>query len=137
MRRFSKINQRQIQALAALVLWSTFIPGCRTAPPGSPAATRVVLVWLKDPGSAVDRARLIRSAQSLRMIPGVQRVETRRALPSLAPEVDRSFDLGVVITFRDRAALQHYEKDPRQLAAMRRYLRPLVRRYEVFNLGGR
>lgn len=99
--------------------------------------TRVVLVWLKRPESSADRAQVVRAAHSLRMVPGVLRVETGRALPPLGPGVDRSFDLGVVITFRDRAALQHYEKDPRHLAAIRGYLRPLVRRYDVFNLSSR
>jgi len=55
----------------------------------------------------------------------------------LPSEADRSFDLGVVITFRDRAALQRYEKDPRHLEAMRRYLQPFVRRYETYNLTAR
>ncbi len=68
------------------------------------------------------------------MIPGVMKVETGRSVPSLAPGADQSFDLGVVITFRDRASLRRYEKDPRHLDAMQRYLRPTVRRYEVFNL---
>lgn len=71
------------------------------------------------------------------MIPGVVKVEAGGALPALAPEVDRSFDLGVVITFRDQAALRRYQKDPRHLEAMRHYLRPLVRRCEVYNLTGR
>ena len=64
-------------------------------------------------------------------------VQAGHAVPALAPGADRSFDLGVVITLRDRAALQRYEKDPRHADAMRRYLRPLVRRYEVYNLSGR
>ncbi len=111
------------------------LPGCSTTP--APALTHVVLMWLKHPERGADRLQLIRAAHSLRMIPGVLRVEAGRVVPTLAPGVDRSFDLGVVITFRDRAALQRYENDPRHLEAMRRYLRPLVRRYEVYNLNSR
>ena len=99
--------------------------------------THVVLMWLKHPESAADRAQLVRAAHSLRMMPGVLRVETGRTVRGLGPEVDRSFDLGVVITFRDRAALERYEEDPRHSGAMERYLRPLVRHYEVYNLGVR
>lgn len=122
-------------ALTALAISTAILLGaCATPPRPGPTVTRVVLVWMKDPGNGSDRARLIRAAQSLRMIPGVMKVEVGRSVPSLAPGVDQSFDLGVVITFRDRAALRRYEKDPRQLNAIRRYLRPLVRRYEVFNL---
>lgn len=111
--------------------------GCATTPAPAPTVTHVVLMWLKHPGSGTDRAQLIRAAHSLRMIPGVLRVETSRVVPALPPGVEHNFDLGVVITFRDRVALQRYEKDPRHLEAMRRYLRPLVRRYEVYNLSGR
>ena len=55
------------------------------------------------------------------MIPGVLRVQTG-AVPAAADWSNRpDFDLGIVITFRDRAALRRYEKDPRHLEAMRRY----------------
>ena len=95
-------------------------------------------MWLKHPGRGPPIARKLSSAaHSLRMIPGVLRVEAGRTVPTLPPGADRSFDLGVVITFRDHAALQRYEKDPRHLEAMRRYLRPFVRRYEIYNLSGR
>jgi hypothetical protein len=110
---------------------------CQTAPPASSPLTRVVLIWLKHPERSADRTQLSRAAHSLRMIPGVLRVQTGRSVPTLPAGADRSFDLGVVITFRDRAALQRYEKDPRHLEAMRRYLQPLVRRYEIYNLTGR
>lgn len=106
-------------------------------PAPGPTVTHVVLMWLKNPESHADRAQLIRAARSLRMIPGVLRVEAGRAIPAVGPHAPQDFDLGVVITFRDRAALKRYERDPRHLEAMRRYLRPLVRRYEVYNLSGR
>ena len=138
MRRSGKNNGGKFGALAGLTICSAvFFAACSTTPVPSPRVIRVVLVWLKHPGNSVDRAQLVRAAHSLRMIPGVIRVETGRPVPTLGPDVDRSFDLGVLITFRDRAALRRYEKDPRDLEAMRRYLRPLVRRYEVFNLGER
>lgn len=137
MRRFREINTIRLGALATLAICSSVLSACRTTPPVSPPVTHVVLMWLKHPERSADRAQLIRVAHSLRMIPGVLRVEAGRAVPTLAPGVDRSFDLGVVITFRDRAALQRYEKDPQHADAMGRYLRPLVRHYEVYNLSGR
>lgn len=138
MRRSGKNNGGRFGAVAGLaILTVLFGAACSTTPGPSPTVTRVVLVWLKHHGNSADRAQLIRAAHSLRMIPGVLRVETGRPVPTLGPDVDRSFDLGVLITFRDRAALRRYEKDPRFLEAIRNYLRPLVRRYEVFNLGER
>jgi Stress responsive A/B Barrel Domain len=124
--------------LTALVLALSFIvDACVSPPPPGPNVTHVVLMWLKHPERAEDRAELIRAARSLRMIPGVLRVVTDRALLPIGPRAPQDFDLGVAVTFRDRAALNRYEKDPRQSVAMQRYLHPLVRRYEVYNLGSR
>lgn len=93
-----------------------------------------VLMWLKDPTSSADRTQLLRAAHSLRMMPGVVAVKTGRTMALPATVRDRSYDLAVVITFRDRAALQRYEQNPRQAAAMERYLRPLVQRFENYDL---
>jgi hypothetical protein len=138
MRRFREISPIRLGAFARLAICSSILLGaCQTAPPVSSTVTRVVLIWLKHPERSGDRAQLSRAAHSLRMIPGVLRVQTGRTVPMLPSGADRSFDLGVMITFRDRAALQRYEKDPRHLEAMRRYLQSLVRRYEIYNLTGR
>ena len=134
MRRFRKISRISLGAFARLAICSSILFGaCETVPPVSSTVTRTVLIWLKHPGRSSDRAQVTRAARSLRMIPGVLRVQTGRTVPVLPPGADRTFDLGVVITFRDRAALQRYEKDPRHLEAMRRYLQSLVRRYEIYN----
>lgn len=128
-------DRRTALGIAGLLLGVLFyFAACSTVPETSPPVTHVVLLWLKHPGSATERARLVRRAQSLRMMPGITRVETGRTLPALEQPVDRSFDLAVVITFRDRAAFARYEKDPRHHAELERYLAPLVRRYEVIDL---
>ena len=44
------------------------------------------------------------------------------------------FDLGVVVIFRDREALEKFERDPRRRGgALDAMLQPLVRRYTVYN----
>ena len=122
----------------ALAICLTLASGACSSTPTQPRPVKhILLMWLKHPGSAADRLQLTRAAHSLRMVPGVLRVETGRTVPVPNAEADRNFDLGVVITFRDRAALQRYERDPRHADAMQRYLRPLVRRYVVYNLGTR
>src|SRR5262245_16084475 len=138
MRRFREISPITLGGFARLAIcFSILLSACQTAPPVSSAVTQIVLIWLKRPERSADRAQVIRAAHSLRMIPGVLRVQTGRSVPTLPSGADRSFDLGVVITFRDRAALQRYQKDPQHLEAIRRYLKPLVRRYEIFNSTGR
>jgi hypothetical protein len=135
MKQFKTGPARALAAFAAVAICSLFSGGCVTSPPPASPVTHVVLMWLKHPKRAADRAQLIRAANSLRMIPGVLRVQAGGAIPPVGPHSSQDFDLGVVITFRDRAALQRYEKDPRHSEAMRRYLQPLVRRYEVYNVG--
>ena len=137
MRQLRGQIKRSLTPLTVLAICAALLGGCLMAPPASPAVTRVILVWLQHPERAGDRARVIRAAHSLRMIPGVVRVEAGGPIPAIGSQTKRDFDLGVVITFRDRAALQRYEKDPRHLEAMRRYLQPQVRHYEVYNLSGR
>jgi hypothetical protein len=114
-----------------------FCGACSTEPVPPQPVTHIVLIWLKHPESAYDRAQLVRAAHSLQMMPGVSRVDTGRTASGLGPEVDRSFDLAVMIMFRDRSALDRYEGDARHRATMDRFLQPLVRHYETYNLGVR
>ncbi len=130
---WQKIGGNKLAVATCLVLVSG---GCSSTPAPPQPVQHIVLMWMIHPESAADRAQLLRAAHSLRMMPGVTQVETGRAVPQPSAEADRDFDLGVVVTFRDRAALQRYE-DPRHADAMQRYLQPLVRRYVVYNLGTR
>jgi hypothetical protein len=127
---------RRYLGAVALVLSCLVLASCVTTPPPPTYVSQVALFWLKHPERQADRAKLVRTVRSLQMIPGVRRVETRRNVPELPPGVDRSFDLAAVVTLNDRAALQRYRKDPLHRETMRRYLRPLVRHYELYNLSG-
>jgi stress responsive alpha/beta barrel protein len=119
-----------------VLLTCCFLAGCITTPPPPIPVTQVILLWLKNPERQANRAQIRRTARSLRMIPGVRSVQTRRSVPGLPPGADRNFDLAVIITFADRVALQRYRNDPRHRQAFQSYLRPLVRHYEVYNLSG-
>lgn len=138
MRRSEQNICARLGAVAALAACSSiFLPACSTTPVPPPGVSLAVLMWLKYPDRSADRLQLIRAAHSLRMIPGVLRVDVGRVVPGLPPEVDKSFDLAVVITFRDHAALERYKSSQRRHEAMHRYLRPLVRRYVICDLSGR
>ena len=125
-------------AFTAIAIYgSIFLGSCSNLAVQSHPVTHVVLLWMKHPARAADRAQLIRAAHALRMIPGVMRVEAGHVVPPPPSALDRSFDLGLVITFRDRAALERYEENPLHDDLVRRYLQPLVRRYVVYNLSSR
>ena len=95
--------------------------------------SHVVIIWLKNPGHLQNEHALIAASKSFRRIRGVTRVEVGRALPSRRRGIEQSFDLAVLITFRNRKALERYENHPRHLLAVQQVLRPLAKRYVVYN----
>lgn len=95
--------------------------------------SRVVIIWLKRPGNAQDQAALIHASKEFRKIKGIIRVEAGKGILPERRGIDQSFDVGVVLTFKDRAALERYQKDPGHLLAIRQVLLPLARRYIVYN----
>ena len=93
----------------------------------------VVIFWLKRPGNAQDRTKLAQASEKFRSLPGVLRVEVGRALPVRRPGIEQPFDLCVIFTFRNQAALRRFEADPQHIEAVKSVLKPLVKRHAVFN----
>jgi len=114
--------------LAALSL-----SACQTPP--QPGLTHVVVFWLKEPGNAAHRAKLIEVTESFRSIPGVQSVHAGPCLPSERPIVDSSFDVAVSLTFASRADLQRYLDHPQHKAATVSTLKPIVKKITVYDFG--
>src|SRR5437667_12374743 len=76
--------------------------------------THVMLFWLKRPGNVDDQNFLRRALRTLRRVRGVNDMRIGRPLSVDRPVAEPSFDLGVVMTFRDREALEKFEQDPRR-----------------------
>jgi hypothetical protein len=94
----------------------------------------VMLFWLKRPGNVDDRNVLLRGLRTLRRVRGVTELRVGRPLSGDRPGLEQSFDLGVIVVFRDREALEKFEQDPRRRGVLDAMLQPLVRRYTVYNL---
>ncbi len=90
--------------------------------------TQVIFFSLQRPGNIDDQNILLRAARSLRRTRGVVDF---RAGPALA--VDRAADFTVVITFKDKNAFARFVGDQRRQQNLDAILRPLVRRYTVYN----
>jgi len=120
-------------AIFALIAAFSLAP-VEAAPGRSGQITHVILFWLKRPGNVDDQNVLIRASRSFRRIKGVSDVRVGRSLPVEGP-VDQSFDVGLVITFRDVRALKKFERNERHQQVVEAALRPLVRRYIVYNFG--
>ena len=118
-------------ALGAALLVSCAQIGYQpVAAPGN--VSHVVLVWLKHKGDASERAQVIEAAKGFRgRIPGMLAMSIGEPLPSTRPVVDSSFDVGLVIRFENKEALDAYEKNPIHLKAVREVLAPLAAKLVV------
>ena len=95
----------------------------------------IVLAWLKKPGNAADRAKLIAAAKSLKaQIKEVKSLDAGLAVPSTRPVVDSSFDVGLVMSFDSRADLDSYEKNAVHQKAVAEVLKPLTRKLQVYDI---
>jgi hypothetical protein len=125
-------------ALAALALSALLSSGaCATQRPPEGErrpVSHVVLFWLNDPSDAQAVKKMEDACLSFRSIAGVESVAVGRALPSDRPVVDSSFDLGLVITFRNPEALGRYVSDPVHQEALRTIAKPLVKRMQVYDI---
>jgi hypothetical protein len=114
------------------IAFSLTSTGAQAAAARSGQVTHVMLFWLKRPGNVDDQNFLLRALPTLRRVRGVNEVRVGRSLPITRPGLEQSFDLGVVMIFRDRDALEKFERDRRE-QAMDAILQPLVRQYTVYN----
>ena len=96
------------------------------------AVGHVVIFWLKEPGNAENRRQLIDATETFRSVPGVLAVQAGEKIASPRRNVDQSYDVAVVIWFRDRDALERYQTHPTHLAMLTQ-VGPLVDRTVVYD----
>ena len=130
---FSLFSRMRIAMFLTCIALSLAATGAQAVATHSGQVTHVMLLWLKRPGNVDDQNYLRRALRTLRRARGVNDIRVGRPLLVDRPSVEQSFDLGVVITFRDREALEKFERDPRREQAIDAILRPLVRQYTVYN----
>ena len=103
------------------------------ARPAERQVTHVVLVWLKNPGDAEARRKIIDSARELRTIPGVVSVRAGPVLPSTRPVVDSTFDVGLVVTFTGEKAMREYVTHPTHVRLLNEVLKPNLDHYKAYD----
>lgn len=113
-----------IEALAAAT--------AETSSPGE--VEHAVYIWLNRSGNAKDRAALVRATEALQRSTGlISSFHHGRPLPSDRPVVDDTYDIALLMRFKDRAALQAFQKHPAHLEAKRRILQPLARKVLIYD----
>src|SRR5687767_5496021 len=114
-------------AFLCLTCFATEVVSAEPAPKRK--LMHIGLVWLKNPGNAAERQRIIDAAHRFaREIPEVKSLAVGQPQPSTSPLVDASFDLCLTMQFDDQAAMERYNKHPvHQKAAQEDFL-PLSRK---------
>ena len=130
---------RSLMLLAAVAML-TAGSSCRRStgwrePDGtSLGVSHVVICWLKRPGSYEDRQRVLAACRTLSDIPGVTEVTVGYAIASERPVVDSSYDVGMIVRFRDEKAMRDYDQHPIHVAAVETTIKPLVERFIVYDV---
>jgi len=96
--------------------------------------SHVVICYLKHPGNPIERQQLIDASKTLSSIPGIIDMKMGRALPSTRPVVVSDFDAAFIFTFKDAAALDAYQTNPRHLQAVKEVLEPLVGKLIIYDI---
>jgi hypothetical protein len=93
----------------------------------------VVIGWLNEPGNAEARQKVIEASYGFAEIPGVLSVSAGPSLSSERAIVDSSYDVGVVITLKDAAALAAYLEHPKHKHALKEVLQSLIQKMIVYD----
>lgn len=119
--------------IAAILLALVTIAAAPLAQADEPRVIHVVLLWLNEPGNVEHRRELIEVSRSFTSIPGVVSVKVGTPVASERDVVDDSFDVGVYLEFRSRAALDAYRTHPAHVRAIADTLQPLVAKSVVYD----
>lgn len=124
---------KRLAALSILALLPLLSVGC--ANPLFTVTERgqirhVVVVWLK-PGANADA--VIRSAETLRSVPGVVDISVGKKIASDRPVVDSSYDLMLVFTFENEAAMRAYDQSPQHKQVVETVIKPNVAKFVVYD----
>lgn len=106
--------------------------------PAAGQVKHVVVLWLKKPGDKEGRKALIDARETIRTIPGVLDVSAGECVPSdRKGVVDSTYDVAVVITFKDEEALRAYGPHPTHQKLLKEVLSLHVERYVVYDFVAR
>jgi hypothetical protein len=122
--------ENPLHLFACLLLAAAALPAAAREPA---PLHHVVFCWLKDPGNAAHREEIIRATRELTVIPGLRSVAVGAPVPGDRSVVDDSFDVGVVMTFRNVEEMEAYVRHPEHVRRLRETLQPLCGRVVVYD----
>lgn len=120
--------------LIGIIALSTIL-GCMTVDkhPRTGRVQHIVVCWLKEPGNAQARARIIEVSRTFADIPGVLNVSVGQVLPGKRKIVDSTFDVALVITCKNEASMKAYLIHPKHKKAVEEIIGPLAKEIKVYD----
>lgn len=100
---------------------------------GGGRVQHVVIVWLKNHGSAEAREQYIAASRRMSKLPMVVDYRIGHPLPPSRSIVDSSYDVAVVATFANQQALTEYLAHPEHDKVVEQALKPLVDHAVVYD----
>ena len=94
----------------------------------------IVIIWLKQPGNTHAQDTVIKASQALKTIPGVISIRSGKAVPSQRDIVDSSYDVALIISLTNKAALDAYLVHPTHKKLLEEIMKPLVDRIRVYDV---
>jgi hypothetical protein len=121
-----------MRSLLVVTTALTLLAGCASTP--RDGISHVVVVWTKNPGDPAARQRLLATSHQLAaQIPEVRTLVAGQPIPKSGPFDDASYDVALVMNFKDDAALAAYHRHPEHQRAVKETLLPLARKIVVYD----
>lgn len=128
------MNKIPMQMSSIVLVFSMLLPGAAFATETDGVGViHTVFLWLKKPGDAQHRQRLLHATHRLRAIPGVLDIRFGEKIESDRDIVDDSFDIGITMYFSSTEAMNDYLVHPLHHAIVEQEIRPLVDRIVVYD----
>ena len=124
--------QRYLLTMVVAVLCTFQIQA--TAAVSSETIEHIVIIWLKQPGNTQAQDTVIKASQALKTIPGVISLRSGKAVPSQRTIVDSSYDVALIISLINQAALDAYLVHPTHRKLLEEIMKPLVDRIRVYDV---
>lgn len=122
------------RAPARAARWLAALLACPAPAALADGIEHIVFVWLNEPGNAAHREQVLTASEILTGIPGVTGLKSGQVAASDRPVVDSSYDVGLIVSLEDQAALDSYLAHPLHVHLVEDTLKPLVRRIQVYDL---
>ena len=119
--------------LVTIIISFNLNSDCCAADSDQSSVYHIVICWLKDSNSESDLKTLIQETKKLKSIPGIISIQAGKMLPSERPIVDSTFDIGIIMSFRDQKAMNDYLKNPIHQQATKKILMPLTSKVVVYD----